>query len=82
MAEERTAALETLVKAMAVLYPDQDPPVLQAAALSMAGALPTADHIRSLAADATELFPADFANLRVKTVLKAFAAAREEKGLA
>lgn len=64
-----------------IAYPDQDAGTLAATADALVGPLAESDLIRSLAADARELLPADYANLKPKAVLKAFAAGREEKGL-
>jgi hypothetical protein len=81
LADERSAATAALLRALSAAYPEQDAATLAGAADALVAPLAGSDLILSLAADARELLPPDFANMRPKAVLKAFAAAREEKGL-
>jgi hypothetical protein len=78
---ERDAACAQLLKALERHYADREPKDVEALARACAALLPRSEDIRSLAADAAELFPAEFASASVKKVVKAFRAAQEDKGM-
>lgn len=81
LAEERAAAVSALTTAMRALYPDCEPTDVQLMAASLAAKIHASDQILALAADAAEVFPGDFSNARVPTILKSFAALQKEKAV-
>lgn len=81
MAEDRAAALATLVRALLSVYPDREPPQVEQLARAVARFLKRADDIRMLASDASELFPPEFSAAKPKALYAAFKAAKAEKGV-
>jgi hypothetical protein len=76
---DREAAIGSLCKALAAFYPERESREAEALARACAALLAKADDLRALAADAAELFPAEFASAKAKKVVKAFKEAQGEK---
>ncbi|RYG51634.1 hypothetical protein EON67_02960 [archaeon] len=78
---EREAALVALRKTLVRMYSDADEDDVAALVRQLADALPSTQRIQALTADAGDVFPADFMNVKVKAVLKTFTELQKEKGL-
>lgn len=81
LAEERAAGIAILTKALSSVYADRDKEDVNALVTALASGLRSADDLRSLAADAHDLFPAEFGAVKVKRILEQFQARKKEKGL-
>jgi hypothetical protein len=81
LAEERAAAMAVLVKALGGIYPDRERHEVEALAELVGAGLPHHDNLRAMAADAAEIFPAEFGAVKVKKVLAAYRESKKEKGL-
>jgi hypothetical protein len=78
---DREAAISSLIKALARVYPDREPREVEALARACAAGLPRVDDVRALAGDAEELFPAEFGAAKPRKVVAAFRDFQAEKGL-
>ena len=78
---EREAALAMLVKALAAVYFEREPKDIEAMARACASQLARSEDIKSLSADAGELFPAEWGSANPRKVIKAFRESQEDKGL-
>jgi hypothetical protein len=81
MAQDRAAAIATLVKSLMNVYPDREPHHCDSLARAVARLVKKADDVRMLASDAAELFPPEFAAAKPKLVFRAFLASKAEKGI-
>lgn len=79
LAEERAAAMAVLVKALRGKYPDQEPADVERSAHAMGRLIRDNTKLRSLAADASTLFPDEFSTIDPVRVFQAFQAVLEEK---
>ena len=81
MAQDRAAAVASLVKALMNVYPDREPPHVDSLARAVARLVKKADDLRMLASDASELFPAEFSAAKPKIIYRAFLVSKAEKGV-
>ena len=81
MAQDRAAAIATLVKSLMNVYPDREPHHCDALARAVARLVKKADDVRMLASDAAELFPPELNAAKPKLVYRAFLASKAEKGI-
>jgi hypothetical protein len=81
MAQDRAAAIATLVKSLMNVYPDREPHHCDSLARAVARLVKKADDVRMLASDAAELFPPEFNAAKPKLVYRAFLASKAEKGI-
>lgn len=81
MAQDRAAAVATLVKALMNHYPDREPPHVDSLARAVARLVKKADDLRMLASEAGELFPPEYNAAKPRAVARAFQASKAEKGI-
>lgn len=74
LAAERAAALAALTGALRGVYPERDAPDVARLAAAVAGRVPRAADVASLAGDAAAFFPPEFAAAKAKRVAKAWLA--------
>lgn len=81
LAEDRAAATKALEAALSGLYPESEPRDVALCAATVASLIPVANDVRALAADAADVFPAEFNVIRARKIVKVFRQLQADKGL-